>query len=276
MSDLKLHNQNTQMQGIETLSIVELLNGQKVEDASDKDLDIAITVAIEKANLDLGRLNVDEADNNHLCDTLMLEARKYFSKLSLLEIQAYIANGIRNKYSTEPVYKPTVILVTAWWNAGMQNAKRIEARQAMEKADQKTSEPTDEEKFTTGKNLCIDLFEKYKKSGQLGLSVIAVYEFLNSHKIIDKSYKEGIYKQAIEETVIEKQREITLATDLLKRRALNAQLECLTENIANDGITEAQHKEVLRTGKKIILKNWFDDLVMNETDLSEVIGLWNG
>lgn len=271
MSDIKLYNQTTAIQPVETLSVAELLKGKKVCEANDAQLDTAITVAIEKANLDLGRQHIDEVDNNHLCDSLMTEARKCFSNLTLLELQAFINNGVRNKYSKEPVYKPTVILVTNWWNAGMQDAKRLETRQQMQKENQTKPEPTSDEKFSTGKKLATDLFEMFQKNGQFGLSVLAVYEFINSLGLIDKDFKKGIYKEALEQTVVEKSTEIANCMDIHKRRRLKSDLEMLTENIEKDILTEAQHNEVLRTGKKIILKNWFQDLMVNEESLDDLI-----
>lgn len=202
---------------------------------------------------------------NEVTDTII----QNYPSLRLQEIPIAFSNGIRKKYGE--YFGLCVVSFEQFITGYLNSPERAELVKETSKIIEVKTEPTDEDKFKTGKALCVELFEKYKKSGQLGLSTIAVYEFLNGIGLIEKSYKEGVYKLALDQTVIDKQKEVALSTDLHKRRALNAEIEMLTENISNDGITEAQHKEVLRTGKRIILKNWFDDLIINEEQLSGLI-----
>jgi hypothetical protein len=272
MNELQIINQNTEIVSVDKMTVSELLQGKKVCESSDMELDIAITVAIEKANLDLGRVNVDATDHNHLCNTLMVEARKHFSTLTLLEIQAFIENGVRCKYSPEPVYKPTVILVTNWWNAGSQDQFRIDERKRLASHVKEASpEPTADEKFTTGKELSVTLFEKFKKSGQFDRTLLAVYEFCKYYDLIDKDYRKGIYKEALDLLVKLRETESGLSTDLFKRRRLNAELELLKDNIQKDILTVDQHNDVLRSAKLIALKNWFNDLIIEEINFDEFI-----
>lgn len=209
------------------------------------------------------------ADVNYLINEVTDIIIANYPSLRLHEIPTAFGNGIRKEYGE--FFGLSVVSFEQFIKGYLASPKRTNLVKDVANISETKPEPTAEDKFNTGKALCIELFEKYKASGQFGLSVLTVYEFLNSLNLIPKDYKTGIYGQALDATVANKRSEITLCTDLHKRRLLNGELEILLENIANDGITTDQHNEVLRNGKKIILKNWFDDLIMNEIDLNSLL-----
>jgi hypothetical protein len=55
--------------------------------------------------------------------------------------------------------------------------------------------------------------------------------------------------------VKDKEIEIALCSNLMKRRELSASLEMLKQNIANDILTEEQHDERRRVAKRMVLTN---------------------
>jgi hypothetical protein len=207
-------------------------------------------------------------DSNYLVNEVTDSIIKKFPSMRMQEIPVAFANGIRKMYGD--YFGLSVVTFEGFITGYLNSPKRVELVKEKVKMIDYKPEPTADEKFTTGKNLATDLFEVFKRSGQFGLSVLAVYEFINSLGLIDKEYK-TVYQEAMELTVVIKKQEIANCMDIYKRRRLNVELEFLTDNIEKDMLTKEQHNEVLRTGKKIILKNWFQDLIVNEDSLDELI-----
>lgn len=208
-------------------------------------------------------------DANYLVNEVTDSIIKNFPSLRMTEIPLAFSNGIRHKYGE--YFGLCVVSFEKFITGYLDSPERAELVKEKSKLIDEKIEPTPDEKFTIGKQLCIDLFEKFKMAGQLDRTALAVYEFLKSANLIDDDYRKGIYGQAMEETVAEKSLQAGLCMDLHKRRILNAELECFNDNISKDMLTTEQHNEVLRTGRKIILKNIFRDMIINEEDLGELI-----
>lgn len=208
-------------------------------------------------------------ETNYLVNEVTSSIIKNFPSLRMTEIPLAFSNGIRHKYGE--YFGLCVVSFEKFITGYLDSPERAELVKEKSKLIEERTEPTASEKFTIGKQLCIDLFEKFKMAQQLDRTALAVYEFLKSVDLIDPDYKKGIYPQAMEETVAEKTLQSGLCMDLHKRRILNAELECLNDNISKDMLTGEQHNEVLRTGRKIILKNIFREMLMNEEDLGELI-----
>lgn len=243
------------------------LGGTKITHSLPYEIDSCVSTSVEKAIFFLG-LKTAIDDRNAIKITVISDIKKHFSNLTLSEISIAIDNGVRGKYGGVIGLSPKDVY--NWIDAYSKSAERNMAKGEIITQKVK-NEPTADEKFTVGKDLCLELFAKYEASQQLTMSALAVYEYLKSLDLIQKDYKIGIYKQAVEETIKNKRIEVTLSQDLHRRRIMNAELEILEQNYLNDGLTQDQHNEVLRTGRKIILKNWFDDLIINEENLEELI-----
>jgi hypothetical protein len=244
-------------------AIVMALQGKKISGCSDIELGMKISNCVEKAWSDLGLRSVSDEDFNLLKLNLMNECRMSFYNLTLDELQAAIHNGVRGKYGE--VFGLSVIGVTKWLASYMTAMERQEGKKQLEKLKEENKpEPTADEKFTTGKELSVTLFERFKKSSKFDRTVLAVYEFCKYYDLIDKDYRKGIYVK-LRET------ESGLSTDLFKRRRLNAELELLKDNIQKDILTVDQHNDVLRSAKLIALKNWFNDLIIEEINFDEFI-----
>jgi hypothetical protein len=250
--------------------IVMALQGKIMKDCTDLELAVKISACVEKAWFDLGLRPVSDTDFDLLKLNLMNECRISFYNLTLDELQAAIHNGVRGKYGE--VFGLSVIGVTKWLASYMTAMERQEGKKQLEKLKEEAKpEPTPDEKFTIGKHLCINLFETFKKSGQFDRTLLAVYEFCKQYDLIDKDYRKGIYKEALDLLVKAKELEANLCMDFRKRIRLKEDLELLKDNASNDGVTTDQDSDVKRMGKQIALKNWFNDLIIDETNFNELI-----
>jgi hypothetical protein len=250
--------------------IVMALQCKIMKDCTDLELAVKISACVEKAWFDLGLRPVSDTDFDLLKLNLMNECRISFYNLTLDELQAAIHNGVRGKYGE--VFGLSVIGVTKWLASYMTAMERQEGKKQLEKLKEEAKpEPTADEKFTIGKQLCIDLFEKFKKSGQFDRTLLAVYEFCKYYDLIDKDYRKGIYQEAEELYIKNKEIESALTMDLIKRRRLNKELELLKNNIEKNILTKDQYSDILRCGRHIALKNWFNDLIIDETNFNELI-----
>jgi len=208
-------------------------------------------------------------DANYLVNEVTDSIIKNFPSLRMQEIPLAFSNGIRHKYGE--YFGLCVVSFEKFITGYLNSTERAELVKEKSKLIDEKIEPTPDEKFTTGKQLCCDLFSKFKMAGQLDRTALAVYEFLKSVDLIDPDYKKGIYGQAMEETVHEKKSIAGLCMDIYKRRILNAEIECFEDNISKDMLTAEQHGEIQRTGRKIILKNIFNDMILNEQELEPLI-----
>jgi len=78
-------------------------------------------------------------------------------------------------------------------------------------------------------------------------------------------------EDALPQLVKDKEMEIALSTNLMKRRELNAALEMLKQNLANDILTKEQHEEQKRVAKRLVITNWLRDALLNEANLPQII-----
>lgn len=247
------------------------LQGKKIKDCSDMELAATVSASVEKANSDLGLKDKPDEDIDLLKLGIMSECRMSFDCLTLDELKSAIHNGVRGKYGE--VFGLSVIQVAKWLAAYMTDINRHEQKKELNNLLEKevNKEPTPDEKYTLGKELCLSVFEHYQKTNQLPISALAAYSFLNKYEMIDKTYKTGLLSVAIEEIILERQKEIVSCMDIYKRRRLNAELELFNKALEMDIFNKDQFNEVNRTRQKIALRNFFQDLIMNEESLAELI-----
>jgi hypothetical protein len=193
--------------------------------------------------------------------------------MRLQEIPTAFAKGIRKEYGE---YYGLCVVSFELFIAGYLNSEeRLKlAEQKNRLLIEEKNEPTDDEKFNTAKNLCVDAFQSIKGQNanrSISLVALSIYTFLDSLELIDKDYKMGIMKEAMDLTVKNKEFELTFCNDILKRRALGIELEILKENIEKDVITKIQYEDIVKTAKKIALNNYFRDLITNDDNLEEFI-----
>jgi hypothetical protein len=122
----------------------------------------------------------------------------------------------------------------------------------------------------------MDAYEKIKAGKSVGITATTVYAFLNTLGLISSDYKHGAMEDALPKLVKDKEIEIALCSNLMKRRELNASLEMLKQNNAYDILTEEQHDERKRVAKRLVITNWLRDELFNESNLQQVIGQQRG
>jgi hypothetical protein len=226
--------------------------------------------AVARCYADLNQRVPEASQNEYLLNQLTDNILKNYPSLRLAEISIAFSAGIRGQYGE--YFGLSVISFEKFLTGYLESDHRqklVEDKHRL-MIEEKT-EPTAEEKFNTGKQLCLDAFARVKSEKPIGLSELTVFAFLNGLSMIDKSYKVGIMQQAMEQTVSEKERELAFATELYKRRKINTELEVLRENIAKDILSKGQYEQILQTAKRISLNNYFRDLMLNEEDLGQLI-----
>lgn len=258
MSNITVFSQNN---GVVSSHLVTLLSGRKVSEATDMELDVVITFAIEKANLDLGRSNIDESDNDHLCNTLMTEARKCFSTLTLDELKEAIENGTKGKYNIDPIYKPTVILVITWWNAWMQDAKRIEARKQIN--NEVYISPTEEQKKELNIQIIKNSWAKYKKDGKVGDIGNAVYNSLDELELIPFSIDRKLEFMELAKKSLLSEYSTAKTFDKIKRMEL--------QNIIDSILAGNEKSRLKAEAKRIALNTFFKELLEVEMEIEELL-----
>jgi hypothetical protein len=208
-------------------------------------------------------------DLNYLVNSVTDSIIEKYPSLRINEIPSAFANGIRNKYGE--YYGLCVVSFEKFITGYLESDERAKLVKEKNQIADFKPEPTPDEKFTIGKELCVALFERFKKSGQFDRTILSVYEFCKQYDLIDKDYRKGIYKESLDLLVKAKELEANLCIDFRKRIRLKEDLELLKDNAANDGVTTDQDNDVKRVGKQIALKNWFNDLIINETNFDELI-----
>ncbi|GAA4338641.1 hypothetical protein GCM10023149_48750 [Mucilaginibacter gynuensis] len=246
-----------------------LLKGNLLTEV-EEDIFNTVNAAVARCYADTNTVVPEKSKNDYLINQLTDNILNNFPSIRLVEIPIAFANGIRGIYGQ--YFGLSVVsfeqFLTGYLNSD-HRARLVEERNRLMIEERK--EPTIDEKFDMGKQLCVDAINQVKLSRPVGLPALTVFEFLNRLELIHKDYKIGIMKQALELTVRVKEHEIVLCMDLLKRRKLNTELALLKENIEKDMITKQQYEVVLRTAKEIALNNFLNDLVLNEEELSGLI-----
>lgn len=240
-----------------------------VLDCYENDVLKEVAASIAKCYADTNTKIPSDIDANYLANEVKNSIIETFPSLRLWEISEAFANGIRKQYGD--YYGLCQVSFEGFITGYLASEKRANLVKEKSQLSESSTEPTADEKFTMGKQLCLNLFNKYQQSKQLDRTANAVYTFLKPLDLIHKDYKVGIYKDAIEETIRLKHVDIAFCSEITKRRLLNAELEGFMDNISKDILTPDQHQEVVRTGERMILTNWFNDLIINEENFEELI-----
>jgi hypothetical protein len=193
-----------------------------------------------------------------------------FPSMRIVEVPVAFANGIRGKYGE---YFGLCVVSFEQFIQGYLNSddrlKLVMDRNRL--LLEEKPEPTPNEKFDTALRLVMDAYEKVKAGKSVGITATTIYAFLNSLGLISTDYKHGAMEDALPQLVKDKEIEIALCGNLMKRRELNASLEMLKQNIANDILTHQQHDERKRVAKRMVITNWLRDALLNESNLQQVI-----
>lgn len=190
---------------------------------------------------------------NEVTDSILAR----FPSMRIAEVRVAFANGIRGKYGE--YFGLCVVSFEQFIQGYLESEDRVKLVQDKSRMLIETkSEPTTNEKFDTARQL-------------VGITATTVYAFLNTVGLIGTDYKHGAMEDALPQLVKDKEIEIALCTNLMKRRELNAALEMLKQNIASDIMTKDQHEEWKRVAKRMVITNWLRDVLMNEANLPEII-----
>jgi hypothetical protein len=233
-----------------------------------EDLFKAVNAAIAKCYADLN-FKVPE-DPSYLVNEVTDSIMERFPSMRIAEVPVAFANGIRGKYGE--YFGLCVVSFEQFIQGYLESADRIKLVHDKNRLqlEQKT-EPTANEKFDTARQLVMNAYEKVKTGKPIGITATTVYAFLNSIGLIGTDYKHGAMEDAMPQLVKDKEVEIAMCTNLIKRRELNAALEMLKQNLANDILTKEQHEECKRVAKRLVITNWLRDALMNEANLAQII-----
>jgi hypothetical protein len=228
----------------------------------------AVNASIAKCYADLN-FKVPE-DPTYLVNEVTDSILKNYPSMRLQEIPEAFAKGIREEYGK--YFGLCVISFEKFIEGYLASEDRLKlVEQKNRLLIEEKTEPTAEDKFMTAKALCIQAYENVKVNRPIGLTALTVFTFLNNLEMIDKEFKAGIMKNALDLVIQDKELEASFCTDINRRRILNAELELLRDNIAKDIITKEQYAEVVKTAKRIALNNYLRNLIMDDTDLAELV-----
>lgn len=209
-------------------------------------------------------------DTEYLVNEVTDAIIEKYPSMRTAEIPTAFAKGIRNEYGE--FFGLCVVSFEQFivgYLASPERKRLVDEKNRLQ--IEASSEPSPDEKFSTAKGLSLDVYNLVKANHQVGIKGVAVYVFLNALGLIHADYKKGIMKEALNTLVAEKERDIANSTELIRRRQMNADLEILKTNIANDILTVSQYDDVKRVAKRQVLTNWFRDLILDDSDLAELI-----
>lgn len=237
--------------------------------AAEADYLIAIKKALLTCYFELNQVVPPPLDIDVLVNKILDSILEKTPAIRAVEIAPAFASGIRKEYGE--FYGLCLISFEQFIAGYLTSEVRQKLVRERYKIVNTTTEPTPAEKFDTAKGLSLEVYNQVKNNRAVGITGTAVYTFLNALELIHADYKKGIMKEALNLLVVEKERDITNSTELIRRRQLNADLEMLKENITKDSITVSQHDEVKRVAKRQVLTNWMRDLLLDDTDLDALI-----
>lgn len=235
-----------------------------------EDLFKVVNASIAKCYADLNFKVPDDPSYlvNEVTDSILAR----FPSMRIAEVPVAFANSIRGKYGE--YFGLCVVSFEQFIQGYLESEDRVKLvhdKNRLIVAEK--PEPTANEKFDTARLLVMDAYEKVKAGKPIGITATTVYAFLNSIGLIGTDYKHGAMEDALPQLVKDKETEIALCTNLMKRRELNASLELLKQNLANDILTQEQHDEQKRVAKRMVITNWLRDALMNEANVPEIIEL---
>lgn len=163
-----------------------------IRSLSDFELEAALTFMIPNAYLEMGLANSSDSKVvTHLRETLAKDLRRAsFEMLTLGEVQLFISRGIRGEYGTfrGQLNSLNIPNIHYWIRSGAQSRERAEATKEFNRlldAQLKTSEVPLHLKVERSKQGLLNLFARYKETGQMDHVGFAYYDVLLDLKGVD-------------------------------------------------------------------------------------------
>lgn len=233
---------------------------------AEENLINAIKRALLTCYFELNQAVPSTIDLSVLVNKILDSIQEKYTSLRADEIAEAFSNGIRKQYGE--YYGLCLISFEQFIGGYLTDPRRVEQAKKHYKSLESKPEPTNAEKFSTAKNICLEAYEKVKSGKVIGLTAVTVYTFIKSIGLLD-GYKAD-QKEAINMLIGEKEKDIAFCMDLIKRRQLNLDLERLKEGIEKDALTPDQWSEVKRTGKVMVITQYLQDVSL-EDNLVELI-----
>lgn len=227
-----------------------------------------IRAAVAQAYQDTRSVVLSDIETNYLLNGLTDAIKLHHPSIRAVEIPDAISRGIRKEYGE---YYGLSLVTFEFFIAEYLKSELHKNRMKAIQAPEVSKEPTEDKKFTDGKDFVLSCYDSEVSGKDYSLLAVAAYTFLKDIDLIDKSYRTGLVQEAMERLVSEKEIAIGYCTDIYKRRRLKAEYEILTDGIMRDALTADQWDEVKRMGKRLALRNYFRDCQINSVNLSQLI-----
>lgn len=240
------------------IPFVQALNSDTVRQSPDEEIKIALHEGVSIAIFDLGHTK-DKQEKEMIVESVLPQVKIELANITLLEIKLFCKLGAQGKYGENMGIN--VVAVLRWLHAGMQDAARFQAKQAINPPEV-LPVALDYSRQDWVDRVCV-AFEKYKVCGFYHDFGNPLYNFLENAGLINftDEHKKQIKVEYIqrEHLRLSDKLKITKAVDDIK--GLNNQIQNLMSG-----------KEDLRSKlKREALQIYFKDLIETETDLRELL-----
>lgn len=255
---------------------------------SDMEIEFAVKSILGRAYAELGISTGTSDVLSFMRETLLKDFRTpKFENLTLELVSLFISNGIRGEYGSFKNQMNTINIqnIHYWISKGLESQKYLEAMKEFNRklAESEIKEPSIEEKTARSKQALKNLFQKYRESGDLGMTPWAYYSALCDLIGTRVAYRakdgsEAFYKTLFTDPVLrhkldaqgEKEYKDSIAgksnpDDIYSRSRKKDESEMEMARI----ITSALSKEdgLVNKKKEVALRYYFDQLIQEGKEL---------
>lgn len=239
------------------------LSSPFVKDMTDEDLYEHLRPLITKSFTDAG---YNQPENIVYFITEVLNDVRQSCKWHALrkdELSIAFYKGIRKEFG-EYIGLP-VIRFSEFINGYVKSQNRTQALSEKNKPMDVVSEPSEEEKFILAKGNALRAYDDVKDGRDINLYGSVVYDFLNGLKLIEMSGKDKwqLIDDAMNQILREKEIKSGVIMDAIKVKELNKEIAEIREGIVTP--------IVIKRAKCLTLVSWMRGLIIDETDLGNLI-----
>lgn len=252
---------NTNLILSENDKIIQSFNSKKIKDCAERDIDIELSNAVDKAILFLG-LNINKEDRFAVKMMSSEDIRNKFPLLGIKEISIAIESGVRGKYGEVFGVAPKDIY--NWISSYSLSVARIENHEKWVNENNKPIEISDEQKADVYWIVLIKAFESFKQNNgfynDLGN---AVYNLLDANNKINFSKEQKLeFKAQAISNLKSQYNPIKHVGNIIK---MNESKAILTEILSDD-----KNSRIISEAKKIALNKFFADLFEMDIEIEDL------
>ena len=247
-----------------------ILSQAPVRQTPKKEVFNIVLISVAKAFADMNVKSISADDRNYMVNELTDNIIARYPAIRISEIPEAIAQGIRGKFGE--FYGLSVISFERFIEQYLLSDERVRAVKSLPAPVTEKQAPDKQAQFALAKSNALMALERKKVNKEIATMAASVYDFLDKQQLLhfSRDEKYDMMADAVRELVGELKFKLLTAPNH-QRIALRNDIDAYTASLKGSAVTDDQKQNVIRISKRIALDAFFQQVMMEEIDLDQLI-----